>query len=263
MRIATLALALLLSGTNVQASEEDAAVKFDVVSWEYDKGYVPAGSENPTWGVRGKIRNTGRCTLKGGLFAKLLDENSEPVSQFRCYLNGNKPLPPGEVGLFEYYDSKARLGGGAGILLQVYLEVVTVPDNTSSVSSPPRSRRQSDSADESAGVHEEQPKSSPRQPDSDTLNVPTKKILSPPKLLSMKAPKYPRSARKKGIAGKVFVRFRIDVDGRVVEAKVLKGPEALHKAAIEAVRAYKFKPAMTDEGPTSVWMSQAVNFNLD
>ncbi len=75
-------------------------------------------------------------------------------------------------------------------------------------------------------------------------------------------PVYPEIARKAGLSGRVFVRFMVGKDGRVHEVQILKGQEIFRQAAIDAVSQFVFKPAMQNDKPVSVWMSQAIKFDL-
>ena len=76
-------------------------------------------------------------------------------------------------------------------------------------------------------------------------------------------PVYPEIARKAGLSGRVFVRFKVGRDGRVTEVQILKGQEIFRQAAIDAVSQFVFKPAMQNDKPVAVWMSQAIKFNLN
>ena len=75
-------------------------------------------------------------------------------------------------------------------------------------------------------------------------------------------PIYPEIARKAGLSGRVFVRFKVGKDGRVSNVQILKGPEIFREAAIVAVSKFVFKPAMQNDKPVAVWMSQAIKFDL-
>jgi protein TonB len=83
-----------------------------------------------------------------------------------------------------------------------------------------------------------------------------------PEIIKNVRPKYPEIARKAGLSGKVFVRFMVGKDGRVRDVQVLKGEEIFREAAIDAVSQFVFKPAMQNDKPVSVWMSQAIKFDL-
>jgi protein TonB len=75
-------------------------------------------------------------------------------------------------------------------------------------------------------------------------------------------PVYPEIARKAGLSGRVFVRFMVGKDGRVHEVQILKGEEIFRQAAVDAVSQFVFTPAMQNDKPVAVWMSQAIKFDL-
>tara|TARA_B100001964_G_C14066297_1_gene523788 strand:- start:142 stop:789 length:648 start_codon:yes stop_codon:yes gene_type:complete len=84
-----------------------------------------------------------------------------------------------------------------------------------------------------------------------------------PTLLKNVSPVYPEIARKAGLSGRVFVRFKVGKDGRVHEVQILKGEEIFRQAAIDAVSQFVFSPAMQNDKPVAVWMSQAIKFDLN
>jgi protein TonB len=75
-------------------------------------------------------------------------------------------------------------------------------------------------------------------------------------------PKYPEIARKAGLSGKVFVRLHVGRDGKVHEVQILKGEEIFRQAAIDAVMQWVFSPAMQNDKPVPVWMTQIIRFDL-
>jgi protein TonB len=76
--------------------------------------------------------------------------------------------------------------------------------------------------------------------------------------------KYPKSARKKGIEGTVYVSFIVDVDGHITEPQVLKGIQAeCDAAAVEAVgKLNNWKPGMHDDKPVCVRYVLPIKFSL-
>lgn len=59
--------------------------------------------------------------------------------------------------------------------------------------------------------------------------------------------KYPKEAKKANIEGKVLVKAKIDKEGNVAEASILKSDnDLLNKAALNAVKATKFTSALKD-----------------
>lgn len=78
-------------------------------------------------------------------------------------------------------------------------------------------------------------------------------------------PSYTEEAREKRIQGVVVVQTVIDRQGRIEDFKVLKGlPHGLTEAAVEAVRQWRFEPALDGDGnPVPVYYNLTINFRLD
>ena len=75
--------------------------------------------------------------------------------------------------------------------------------------------------------------------------------------------KYPESARKSGITGFVDVTLQIDEEGKVVDSKIKKSLQPdCDKAALEALKSVKWKPALKDGKPVKVWVTVPVMFKL-
>ena len=83
-----------------------------------------------------------------------------------------------------------------------------------------------------------------------------------PELVHSVSPVYPKDAWKARLTGKVILRFLVETDGRVSNVTVLRGREVFRQAAIDALMRFRFKPAQIDGEPISVWMTQAISFNL-
>ncbi len=90
------------------------------------------------------------------------------------------------------------------------------------------------------------------------------KDISKPVLDQKVDPKYPAEAKKNKIQGTVKVEAVIDKSGSVIEAKASESPDpSLAQAAIDAVRQWKFKPAVNKKGePVQVKTTVTVNFKL-
>lgn len=77
-------------------------------------------------------------------------------------------------------------------------------------------------------------------------------------------PRYPAASRRLGEQGRVLLAVLIDVDGRVQDASVRQssGYSRLDRAALEAVRGWRFEPARRAGKPQAVWHEQPVVFDL-
>jgi metallo-beta-lactamase class B len=84
--------------------------------------------------------------------------------------------------------------------------------------------------------------------------------VSRPELIASVPVEYTETARKARVNGVVIVEAVIDEQGNVVSTRVLKGlPMGLDKAAQDAVRQWKYKPAMAYGRPVKVFYTLTVN----
>ena len=87
--------------------------------------------------------------------------------------------------------------------------------------------------------------------------------VTAPQILSAPAPSFTEEARAAKVSDKVVVYLQVSADGRPMHVRVVKGlGMGLNEKAIEAVRQYKFKPAMKDGHPVTVEMNVEVNFQI-
>jgi TonB family protein len=70
-----------------------------------------------------------------------------------------------------------------------------------------------------------------------------------PALLHHDPPVYPQEAKAKGISGTVIVEVLVDKQGNVSRARVTEGDKIFWDAALAAVKAWKFQPAMSQGQP--------------
>jgi TonB family protein len=82
-----------------------------------------------------------------------------------------------------------------------------------------------------------------------------------PILISSVMPMYPSMARSSGIAGNVVLQASISPAGIVVATKVLSGPPVLRQAAVDAVRRWKYRPAMLNGDPVAVDVTVTLAFH--
>jgi len=87
--------------------------------------------------------------------------------------------------------------------------------------------------------------------------------VSAPVVLFQPEPEFSEEARKAKVQGNVLVYLQVDPQGRPQHVRVLRGiGMGLDQKAIEAVRNYKFKPAMENGHPVTVEMNIEVNFQI-
>jgi len=98
--------------------------------------------------------------------------------------------------------------------------------------------------------------------------------VTAPKLIFQREAEFSEEARRKHISGNCRVALVVDVDGRVKNVRIVRSaaagqPENLRAAAqtlddkaIEAVKQYRFEPAMFEGRPVPVALNVEVNFRL-
>jgi len=77
-------------------------------------------------------------------------------------------------------------------------------------------------------------------------------------------PVYPQTARREGREGRVLLRVLIDDQGKTktIEVNRSSGSAALDQAAAEAIRLWRFHPAMAGEKPVETWVTIPIDFRL-
>jgi TonB family protein len=86
--------------------------------------------------------------------------------------------------------------------------------------------------------------------------------VSRPEKISGATPLYTEIARKAGVQGTVVVESIIDKQGNITEARILRGlPLGLGESALDAVKTWKFKPAIFEGQPVKVYYTLSVNFS--
>ena len=73
-------------------------------------------------------------------------------------------------------------------------------------------------------------------------------------------PEYPSPARMMRLTGTVELRAVIGTDGQVREIVVLSGNPILARAAVDAVREWRYQPTKLDNQPVEVETSIIVKF---
>jgi periplasmic protein TonB len=87
--------------------------------------------------------------------------------------------------------------------------------------------------------------------------------VSAPVLIFSVEPEFSEEARKAKVAGNVLVNLWVDTNGNPSHVRVIRGVGmGLDEKAMEAVRQYKFKPAMENGRPVLVELNVEVNFQI-
>ena len=81
-------------------------------------------------------------------------------------------------------------------------------------------------------------------------------------LLNRIVPEYPAIARTAHVSGTIVLHAIIAKDGTVQELTYVSGPPLLIKAAMDAVRQWRYRPTMLNGGPVEVETTIDVVFNL-
>ena len=80
--------------------------------------------------------------------------------------------------------------------------------------------------------------------------------------MSLPSPTYPDTAKRARISGMVEVEVVIDINGKVISAKALRGPGILQQAAETAARLARFTPTLLSGQPMKVVGVITYNFTL-
>lgn len=112
-------------------------------------------------------------------------------------------------------------------------------------------------AQSAAPVTSPAPKNTPKRP---RIVQADRQLL----VLLKNKPSYPRLARRRGIEGKVEVEFLINTQGAVEQAKVIfsEPPGQFEKAALQAVRSWKFAPRYINGEAVYQRAQQVIDFKL-
>jgi TonB family protein len=86
--------------------------------------------------------------------------------------------------------------------------------------------------------------------------------IRPPVKIRHVGPVYPPAARAAGVQGVVIVEVRIEPDGRIQHARVLRSIPMLDQAALDAVLQWEFEPTLVNGVSTPILMNVTVQFTL-
>lgn len=105
----------------------------------------------------------------------------------------------------------------------------------------------------------------PKDPPVDVVPETTDEAVSPPRVLakSQNAPDYPPAALAARFDGTVHLRVTIQPDGTVGRVDVIECDHpnlGFEKASVDAVKKWKFAPALKNDEPVAYTTSFRVNF---
>ena len=86
--------------------------------------------------------------------------------------------------------------------------------------------------------------------------------IKPPRRIKAVDPVYPEIARQAQVEGVVIVEARADEKGNVEDARILRSIPLLDQAAVEAVKQWKYEPAIINGKPQKVIVTVTVRFML-
>ena len=84
-----------------------------------------------------------------------------------------------------------------------------------------------------------------------------------PRLVHAPPPEYPRDALRARASGEVVIRIDVGADGRPASLEILRSSRnrSLDRAALQAVRQWRFEPAMREGMPVAASVQQTVSFD--
>jgi len=81
-------------------------------------------------------------------------------------------------------------------------------------------------------------------------------------LIKSVEPVYPPTARQMRIQGAVQLLANIGKDGSIKGVQLISGDSVLSRAAMDAVKQWKYKPYYLDDQPVEIQTQITVNFKL-
>lgn len=90
-----------------------------------------------------------------------------------------------------------------------------------------------------------------------------RKVIQQASVVSRSTPHYPKSARRKGLQGRVVVTVTVGTSGKVSSCQISQssGHSTLDQSAVSAARRYRFRPAKNGLGQ-AVSVRKAIPFNF-
>lgn len=105
------------------------------------------------------------------------------------------------------------------------------------------------------------PAAAPRTEPVPPAAPPVTPLDTPPVLLRNPAPRYPALARQSRVSGTVRLELRISAEGKVTRVRPIHGHALLVDAAVAAVQAWQYRPAIAGGRPTEATTQVDVVFD--
>jgi protein TonB len=87
--------------------------------------------------------------------------------------------------------------------------------------------------------------------------------MTPPRLVLKVSPEYPRLPLRMGLSGTVLLRAVIGPDGAVEDVELVRATSPLFvEAATDAVRRWRYTPALQSGRPVRVYFNALVEFRI-
>jgi TonB family protein len=101
-----------------------------------------------------------------------------------------------------------------------------------------------------------------KEPSAPAAPLPVGGEVKQARLTSKVDPVYPALAKNQHISGNVTIDALIDATGRVTTMKIVSGPTLLHQAAMDALKQWKYQPAMLDGKAVPMHLTVTLQFRL-
>jgi protein TonB len=88
-------------------------------------------------------------------------------------------------------------------------------------------------------------------------------LVAPVEMAQNGQPRYPPSAKRKGIEGIVVVAFDVLEDGSVASPRIVSGPEELRDCVLRAVSSWHYQPAHRGPEKVRFHMKKSIRFKLE
>ncbi len=159
----------------------------------------------------------------------------------------------------------ANAGEDAGLPAPLPADVASDDQNASGLTLPPAGQRSSLPSGQQPRLIEPVAPAAPSQPPSATASASAPTMAggnTSPVPISRPAPSYPREALRRGVGGTVRVQVTVAADGSVerMEVAASSGNRHLDRAAMDAVRRWRFTPALRNGQPVSATVVIPVDF---